>query len=117
MCSIDLDPAEFWEETGAIARKRHRCDACGSNIPPGEPYLRHRSLLTDAGDREWHHEKMCAPCWFVRQEFADAHGVSFWPSMLIEQLQECIADDGDDDWRDSLAFMLRRNRAAHRRAS
>jgi hypothetical protein len=112
MCYLDLEPATFWEEWPAAARKRHLCDACSSIISPGQPYLRHRSLGADCRDRHWNHEKMCFPCWWVRQEFADAHGQSFWPSMLLEQLRDCVADD--DDWRDHLAFLLRRTRAAER---
>lgn len=38
MCSDDLDYPEFYNTSTPTAKRRHRCDECGSFIPIGEKH-------------------------------------------------------------------------------
>lgn len=108
MCYIDLEPCAMWSESPVFARKTHECSACQSAITKGDPYLKHANVF----DGEFTSEKMCFPCWFAREQFAEAHGQSFVPSALISMLRDCVGknDDEDDVWRPVLASVLRRYR-------
>lgn len=108
MCSLDLEPCSVWRERVHVARKVRNCNSCGQVIRPGDPYLSH----FDVFEGEANHEAACFVCWGVRQQFADAHGQSFAPSMLDDQLWACIDGDGESEWRDSLAIVLRRYRTS-----
>lgn len=108
MCSIDLDPCSVWRETPRVARKPHLCDGCGQEIRPGDAYLVHFDIF----EGEANNERACFVCWWVRQVFADAHGQSFAPSGLWTQLDECIQGERDNEWRESLAVVLRRFRTS-----
>lgn len=114
MCSLDLDPCAVWSETPRRARRAHECTACGVAIQPGEAYLSHFSVFEGCPSTE----KMCFACWLARGQFAEAHGQSFPPSALLEQLHDCIGanDDEEDEWRPIYANVLARFRvsAAHR---
>lgn len=114
MCSIDLDRCEVWSETPRKARKPHGCNGCGIVIVPGQPYLVHFNIYDGDPTRE----AMCFACWCAREQFADAHGQSIAPSILIEMLRECIGenDDEEDVWRPVLASVLSRYRVARRAA-
>jgi hypothetical protein len=113
MCMIDLEPATIWEETYRTARTEKQCSSCGMLIQPGDPYM----YLSYLCDGRWTHEIGCAPCIIVRDDFADAHGQSFGPSLLLEMLNECVdrwSRDKDQEWRHHLAFLLNRIRRAKR---
>lgn len=86
MCSIDLEPCDLWRETPRIARKPHRCSACGAAIHPGTAYLDHFSLFEGVSSSE----SACFTCWLAREEFADAHGQRFPPSALADLLADCL---------------------------
>lgn len=110
MCSLDLEPCDAWNERAVKARKPHRCDACDTLIPAGAHYLRHFHIFEDSLGTE----RMCADCWMVREAFAEAHGQNFFPSMLIDQLRQCVGDNDDeeDEWRPLLASVLKRYRVS-----
>ncbi len=111
MCDFgDLDPCVIWEEAPAIARKWHRCDGCASLIAPGDAYLRHASLY----DGNWTREAECFACWWIREDFGEAHRMRPLPSQLSYDLVECGADQPDSEWRPHLASFRRRNRRACR---
>lgn len=90
----------------------HECDGCYATIKRGDPYLAHSNLF----EHTWSREKLCFACWLTREQFAEAHGQSFAPHMLRDQLQQCI-DENDkrgDPWRPLLAALLRRRRLTRR---
>lgn len=109
MCDLELERAAVWRETPRRARREHRCDGCCCVIRPGDAYLSHFSIF----DGEAHGEAMCFPCWFAREAFAELHGAHMNPDYLWESIQDCIAENGDDDpdgWRGLLASIKRRYR-------
>ncbi len=110
MCAIDLEPCEVWRETVHLARRPHGCSCCGLPIGCGDPYVAHFSIFE--GDVS--NQALCAPCWFARAQFADAHGTTPQPGYFMELLWECIVDNGDraDPWRLILAVLLKRVRRA-----
>lgn len=110
MCSLDLEPCEVWVETPRIARKRHECDGCGVEILCGTAYLVNFHVFDGCPGGE----KSCFECWLAREQFAEAHGQSFYPSMLLDQLRQCIGenDDEEDEWRSVLASVLARHRTS-----
>lgn len=114
MCDISQDEgAEVWRESVHRARKAYRCDGCGATIGAGQPYTGVFSVF----DGNPLSEKMCAPCWFAREEFAEAHDEqTFAPSILVEMLRDCIADDDGDGerWRPVLADVLGRAKRVSR---
>lgn len=110
MCGLDLDPCTLWEEKPVTARAWHLCDGCGCLIEPGQPYLRHANLF----EGEFSREAMCFACWFIREEFAEAHHQTFAPSALYDTLLDCGAGDPDSEWRTHLAVMMRRVRRGRR---
>lgn len=95
MCYLNLDCAKVWNEAPRIARKEHMCDACCAAIPKGAAYLHHSSLY----DGHWTTEAMCFPCWWVRATFAEAHGQTCAPGMLMETLRECVRSASPATWR------------------
>ena len=128
MCSIDtggFDPCKVWRETRRRARKAHTCGSCGTQINPGDTYVRHFSVF----DGYAYDCAVCVPCDDARREFRDAHGTVLGPDDTMEMFEECISDlswgtstlderrrklsrltDEDRRWRALLAEMKRRYR-------
>lgn len=112
MCQINYgseERATVWNESFPIARLRHWCCACGSNIYAGEKYLR----LGTVSDGRGATAKVCLACHDVMVRFRDEHGVMPYPTLLAETLAECVRDsDNGDVWLVDLAMMRVRNSEA-----
>jgi hypothetical protein len=114
MCDVDFEGGSWawWSFTPREARKPHKCDACGTPIRPGEPYLDHRHIHREDGMGAG---KACAPCGLSIQAFGDSH--NFWtsPDSIEEFLRDCVVDeDAKGGWRDHVAGIIKRRRAAKR---
>lgn len=114
---IDAATCDTWSETPRMARKEHRCSCCRGTIAQGTPYVAHFNVY----DGDASYQKMCAPCWFAREDFGQAHQQWVTPSYLAEALHECFGEESreyweDDDrrWRQHYAGILIRRRAANR---
>jgi hypothetical protein len=112
MCSLDLEPCTVWRNTPRKARKPHVCVCCGAGIAPGTHYLDHFNVF----DGNSSSESLCGFCWFIWQQFGDAHDMQPTPGALYEQLQDCIGenDDDEDEWRPLFAAIKRRWRVSTR---
>jgi hypothetical protein len=110
MCSLDLEVCPVWNERPRLARKVHYCYCCGTAIVTGETYLYHSSVFGHTARSE----KMCAVCWLLREDFAQAHGQACMPSDFLAMLRECAGEERGSEWRLLLAVILRRVRAAER---
>lgn len=117
MCEIDMDSWDAWAESHPVARKQHRCDCCGARISAGEKYYRISFVYEGTADSE----KACLACRFVALGFASEHRWTVNPSAMPEMLRECFEGAGRGDlsdtdraWRNALAGMIRRKRAAKR---
>jgi hypothetical protein len=113
MCSLDdLEYASVWHETKLRARKHYKCNTCGGAIRPGDHYIRH----FDVSDGEPTRERCCLPCEESRAAFRKAHHGGFSPSNHADELVDCIENADTDEerqpWRDALAALRRRQRAA-----
>lgn len=114
MCDVDFDGDAWraWSDVPRKARKPHACDSCGSAIRPGDAYLAHGHVNPDGGAES---EKACFACWWTREAFAQSHRVYMSISFTEELLRECIIDDSEKGgWRDDLAGIIKRRRAAAR---
>lgn len=56
-CEIDSYPSVVWESE-PVARKKHKCCECGSDISPGEKYYIYKQVC----DGEFYSNKMCMIC-------------------------------------------------------
>lgn len=111
MCTLDYEgTCPVWREVPRVARTKHECDACGSAIRPGEPYLDHSHVYDGSAASE----DMCFACWWARTEFAEAHPLIPVPSMFMEDVRGCISDEEEPRWRLILASLLRRFRTSPR---
>lgn len=117
MCDIDWDGDRWswFRQTPRTAKKEHRCGACGLPIRPGEPYLDHRHIDGDGISAS----KACAPCGITLVVFGDAHRFYTAPECIEEFIRDCVIneDEGKGGWRDDLAGIIRRRRAASRALS
>ena len=107
MCEIDGEFAQAYSTERVVSRKPHRCDGCRACIVKGEEYERHWSL----SDGAHYHAKLCLGCAVIREEFGEAHRFHPWPEALEESLRECVEEDNRPEWRNALAWMLKRRRA------
>lgn len=97
MCDIDFgDPASVWDERlVGRARKKHRCDTCGTTIAVGSSYLSCFYVCDGYASTE----KQCIACRTIGNAFHREHSVSLCPSSLYTYLVECLDEErwGDDD--------------------
>jgi hypothetical protein len=93
MCEVIFDEvATVFVDKFRKARKTHRCQCCGSEIKPGDRYLRHFQIC----DGQAYDEKMCEACAADRAEFAKAPGHMLCaPSYFWELLSSCVHEDDD----------------------
>lgn len=76
---------EFWSETKPVARKPHRCEACGEQIEVGQTY----SNMAAKDDGQFWVTKQHAECREAEVALAKLHGLSggdqwIWLSDLEE---------------------------------
>lgn len=99
MCDVHYDgdeSASAWRETPVKrARRRHRCRTCDTQIDLGDAYHK----VSYVFDRRGEEEKCCLACHAIAKAFGDAHHVLVAPSMLLEELDNCVIEDGSDQWR------------------
>lgn len=113
MCYFEAEPCELSRSTWQVSRKRRRCDGCGGFIEPGAQYERCFFVFDGEADTD----SACFACAVVSAEFAAEHGSHPNYNWLADALWECVdgAEKADPDakpWRDALAGMKRRGRAA-----
>lgn len=108
MCEIDtdFDRCQVWDPKQRVARKEHRCDACGATIAAGEKYVHISSLF----DGQWDKARSCLPCDEVAKRFGEEHRLVPHPTSLVEQIEECIQWDEESarKWRPTLRAIQRR---------
>lgn len=110
MCYIDLEPCEVWNEAARKARKEHKCACCERTIRKGETYLVHFSVFE--GDAT--SEKMCDECDTDRVTFGDNHGgVRGSPGYFKVMLADCIAEDGEERWKEMMDSIKARKHQCH----
>ncbi len=86
MCSIDLEPAELWEERPRVARKVRKCSMCRGVITAGEPYVAHFSKH----DGNITSNSKCQLCCEIVDDFLDDHGSHGTPEYMDTLLDECV---------------------------
>jgi hypothetical protein len=112
----DYEHWDVWRETPRVARKAHTCNCCTGTILPGSNYLDFATIY----DGRATSEKACFGCWVAMVDFTKAHNVTYSPSQMPDELRNCVAQEkGEVDakestkrWRDHIAGILRRQRAA-----
>lgn len=115
MCGFDAEPCDFYDtERGEVARGR-RCSVCSFRIPRGGPYLRVAWKYEDS----FASAVLCFACDEALQRFGDSHGQQPTPDWFVRALRECVdvprrmfKDRDVREWRDVIAGILRRRRAA-----
>lgn len=115
MCSIDLEPCALWSHSTGTARKAGPCFICGWVIPAGAPFGKYVWKF----EGEFGNARLCLGCELIADDFATTHGTMPTPDIFEETLRECFegADRGDPEakpWRDAMAEILKRQRAASR---
>lgn len=114
MCEIDWDGGRWnwFINTPRVAKKEHRCGTCAMPIRAGDPYLDHRHIF----DGRLNAAKACAPCAISLLSFGEAHNFYTSPDFLEEFLRDCVVneDEGKGGWRDDIAGIVKRKRAARR---
>lgn len=109
MCTLDYgDPVKVYWEDPRTARKEHSCHGCGATIHKGEAYC----YVSYVDEYRGNSEKECFVCWWTRAAFRDAHGAFPMPSILWEELRDCIDGDRSSPWRLHLAALKRRWRTS-----
>jgi hypothetical protein len=114
MCEVYFDEyCTVWRESAHRSRKYRRCGCCGGRIRPGGVYVNHFSIF----DGDTSTANICQACWFIREEFREAHHVTLFPGTVREYLEECIVSEEDEGesaqrWRRLLKALKRRKRLA-----
>ena len=114
MCEVHFDDyCDVWNETAHRSRKYRRCGCCGGRIRPGSIYVGHFSVFDGSSSRA----DICQACWFIREEFNQAHRVTLFPTTVRECLEECIVSEEDEGesaarWRYLLKVLKRRQACA-----
>lgn len=109
MCTIDYDdPVRVYRESPRIARKEHECSGCGAVIRNGEAYC----YVSYVDDYRGNSEHECFACWWTRSAFWAEHNGGPLPSLLWEELRDCIGGERTNTWRPHLAALQRRWRTS-----
>jgi hypothetical protein len=64
-CDLGLEPIYPSMHLTPKARKDHKCDECGGEIPKGTVYHVHKGLC----DGRWLHVKNCQACEAIRDDY------------------------------------------------
>lgn len=94
MCDGIDEPPSVCAEILRKAKKTHRCEECGKEIPPGRSYMRCSSLT----DGHWMSWPACMKCHRIEKTHAAAErsmggNSSYYVGQLLETVKECIREE------------------------
>lgn len=121
MCYFEAEPCAVHRSSFPVSRKRRRCDGCGGWIQAGAQY--ERCFFVFEGEAGT--DNACLACVAVQRAFMEEHGSAPNYNWLRDALLDCYdgaenkgrRDEDAQPWRDAMAGMLRRQRAAKREAA